>query len=621
MKKIILFLLLLVAPVTCTFSAIYYVATDGSDLNAGTISQPFATIQRGQAEASPGDTVYIRGGNYLMTESQIAKYNGIWAYVIYLDKSGTSGKRINYWAYPGEKPVFNLSNVKPVNCRVHVFQVNGSYIHLKGLEVVGTQVTILLHTQSECFDNQGSNNIYEKLKMHDGQAIGFYLTRGSNNLVLNCDAYNNYDKTSEGGAGGNTDGFGGHPSKGSVGNVFRGCRAWFNSDDGYDCISASESILFENCWAFYNGFSTAFKSLGDGNGFKVGGHGAAPTSIANMPNPVMPHTTRFCLAYRNKSNGFYANHQIITGNYWYNNTAYRNGTNYNMLSQDIVKDAVTGADITKDVPGINHVLHNNLSFRYGTQTETANMGTSINTYNSFSPNSGVVVSSDDFLSIDEALLIAPRQEGGELPEVNFLRLKSTSDLIDKGMNVGFGFGGSAPDLGAFELKQSQSISFDSLGVRALGSPAFKPKVSSTSGLAVTLSSSNTSVAILISGYLSLRGVGTTTITATQPGNDYFYPALSVSRDLTVEAANALMLERLDGVVVYPIPVSDFLNVEMPVGSGCVSLRLFNCDGKMLSEGTVVNGLNRMDMSSYPSGVYYIQLKSERSFIVRKILKK
>ncbi|GAA3945403.1 hypothetical protein GO495_30845 [Chitinophaga oryziterrae] len=39
------------------------------------------TIQRAQTSVVAGDTVYIRGGNYTMTESQIAKYTGIWAYV------------------------------------------------------------------------------------------------------------------------------------------------------------------------------------------------------------------------------------------------------------------------------------------------------------------------------------------------------------------------------------------------------------------------------------------------------------------------------------------------------------------------------------------------------------
>ena len=44
------------------FSQIY-VAPDGNDTtNTGTIAKPFASIQKAQALAVPGDMVYIRGG-------------------------------------------------------------------------------------------------------------------------------------------------------------------------------------------------------------------------------------------------------------------------------------------------------------------------------------------------------------------------------------------------------------------------------------------------------------------------------------------------------------------------------------------------------------------------------
>jgi len=435
-----------------------FVATNGNDTTGtGSITAPFASIMKAHLSVVAGDTVFVRGGTYKMTDSQISSYSSVFAYVFTLDKSGTSAsKRICYWAYPGEKPVFDMSAVKPANYRVYVFYTKGSFIHLKGLEVVGTQVTILTHTQSICFFNEGSSNVFEQLSMHDGMAIGFYLTKGSNNLVLNCDAYNNWDNVSENKKGGNTDGFGFHGNKGATGNVMSGCRAWFNSDDGYDCISNLENVIFENCWAFYNGYSSALSSLGDGNGFKAGGYGQAPV-VSSLPNPIPSNTIRFCMAYRNKASGFYANHHVVTGNKWYNNTAYRNGTNYNMLSQQITKSTKTGNDTTIDCAGINHILHNNLSFRYSTQTETANMGTSINTYNTFSSNSGVTVDANDFLSIDEFLLIAPRQADGSLPEVNFLKLKEGSDLIDKGMNLGFAFTGPAPDLGAFESRYSTGI--------------------------------------------------------------------------------------------------------------------------------------------------------------------
>jgi hypothetical protein len=453
-QKIVFLLFLLTSCMPEAFATIYYVATDGIDTNSGTLSAPFLTVQRAQTAVVAGDTVYIRGGNYIMTEALIALKSNIWAYVTNLTKSGSAGKYINYWAYPGEKPVFDYTNVKPADYRVFAFMVTGSYIHLKGFEVTGVQVTILTHTQSECFHNEGSNNVYEQLTMHDGMAIGFYLTKGSNNLILNCDAYRNWDSVSENGVGGNTDGFGFHPNKGGTGNVIRGCRAWFNSDDGYDCINASEATRFENCWAFYNGYTSTFVSKGDGNGFKVGGYGAAP-AVSGLPNPIPSNTVQFCTTYRNKANGFYSNHHVTAGNSFYNNTAYRNSTNYNMLSQKVMKSPYSGADTSVDCPGFNHILHNNLSFK--TNRDTLNMGSCNFAYNSFTPGSGVTVDASDFMSTDEALLTAPRGSDGSLPVNDFLRLKSTSDLIDKGMGLGFDFSGSAPDFGAFEFQDATAV--------------------------------------------------------------------------------------------------------------------------------------------------------------------
>ena len=212
--------------------------------------------------------------------------------------------------------------MKPKDQRVTAFLVSGSWLQLQGIAVTGVQVTIKTHTQSICFESQGSHNVFERLAMHDGQAIGVYHVRGADNLFLNCDAWNNWDYISEDGKGGNVDGFGCHPTKGSTGNVFRGCRAWFNSDDGYDCIGAQESVTFEHCWAAYNGLSAEGKKLGDGNGFKAGGYGSAAAS--RLPNLIPRHTVRFCVAVRNKNSGFYANHHP-GGSDWINNTAYRNG--------------------------------------------------------------------------------------------------------------------------------------------------------------------------------------------------------------------------------------------------------------------------------------------------------
>lgn len=437
MIKHFLLILLLTTPLSYTFSTVYYVAVNGNNSNSGTIYHPFATLQKAQEVVKPGDTVYIRGGVYHLNEGQIARKERMWAYVTYLDKSGRQGARINYWAYPKEKPVLDFSAINPAGLRITAFFISGSWLYFKGFEITGVQVNIKTHTQSECFENQGSNNIYEMLSMHDGMAIGFYLLKGSDNLVLNCDSYNNYDSVSENGKGGNTDGFGCHPRQGSKNNIFKGCRAWFNSDDGYDVIASHESVTFENCWAFYNGFSPDFKSLGDGNGFKGGGYGKK--TVAEIPNPVPRHTIKFCLAVRNKANGFYSNHHL-TGSNWFNNSAYKNSTNFNMLNR--LKDNVT------DVAGYDHIMSNNLGYKGGKEVQNLDRAHCELSNNSF--DLALTINDEDFVSLDEKLLTTPRQADGSLPTTGFMKLNPNCNLIDKGKDIGFPFVGKAPDLGAFE---------------------------------------------------------------------------------------------------------------------------------------------------------------------------
>src|SRR5262249_19100168 len=149
---------------------------------------PFATITKAQESAQAGDTVYLRGGNYTLTNAQIAHTDRSYACVNYLAKSGVS-----YVAYPGETPVFNFSKVRPDGLRVCAFWVGGSNITLQGFEIVGVQVTVAhAHTQSECVRIEGSHNVLRQLKMHDGMGIGVYIIRNAaGNLVENCDAYEN----------------------------------------------------------------------------------------------------------------------------------------------------------------------------------------------------------------------------------------------------------------------------------------------------------------------------------------------------------------------------------------------------------------------------------------------
>ena len=139
--RIALFLLTLSAACANAPAADYFVSPTGDDAGDGTKDKPFATIQHAQGAANPGDTVYVRGGHYVMHEDQIAKRERIWAYVTFLDKSGTKGKPIRYWAFEDERPVFDFSKVKPAGVRIDAFYVPASWVHIKGLEVIGVQVT------------------------------------------------------------------------------------------------------------------------------------------------------------------------------------------------------------------------------------------------------------------------------------------------------------------------------------------------------------------------------------------------------------------------------------------------------------------------------------------------
>ena len=234
-----------------------YLAPNGRDTNPGTINAPMATLPAAYAKMNGGDTLYFRAGTYKITDAQVMKQESLYAYVFALEKAGTAAHRTCFMGYPGERPVFDFSALQlDGRHRFAAFYLGADYLHLRNFEIVGLPVRITGHTQSECVSaRKGSHCIIENLSMHNNMAIGFYQTAGSYNLVLNCDAYNNYDDYSEGAYGGNVDGFGFHMANAwEVGNVIRGCRAWRNSDDGYDLIHCAAPVEIDHCWAFYNGF-------------------------------------------------------------------------------------------------------------------------------------------------------------------------------------------------------------------------------------------------------------------------------------------------------------------------------------------------------------------------------
>ena len=418
----------LLLPALAAHADVLYVAPDGSDQNAGTEGAPFATLTRAQTSANPGDTVYLRGGTYAFRSDSAA--NGV-----LLDKSGQAGKPIRYLAYAGERPVLDFANMT-AKARITGIRVTASWLELKGLELKGVPQRINTENESWGIYNTGSHNVYEALDIHHIMGPGLFIAQGSDNQVLQCDSHHNYDPMSKAGDGENADGFGCHASGGN--NVFRGCRAWWNTDDGYDFISAKGTCLVERSWAFYNGYlPDTFTAKANGNGFKAGGYGTG-----TVPDAPPRHTVRFCLAFRNRAAGFYANHHPIGGD-WLDNTGYRNARDFDMLLLE---------------PGgvANHLLRNNLA--YAGSSALANFSGGDDAFNSW--NLGVTISDADFESVDMKGMDGPRKADGSLPDIHFMQLAAGSDLIDKGKDLGFPFVGAAPDLGAFELGQRSAAEPD-----------------------------------------------------------------------------------------------------------------------------------------------------------------
>jgi uncharacterized repeat protein (TIGR03803 family) len=83
-------------------------------------------------------------------------------------------------------------------------------------------------------------------------------------------------------------------------------------------------------------------------------------------------------------------------------------------------------------------------------------------------------------------------------------------------------------------KSSQTITFGTLSVKSMGDAPFSLSASSTSGLPITYTSSNTAVATVSGVVVTIVGAGSTDITASQTGNTAFLPATPVVQPLVVQ---------------------------------------------------------------------------------------
>lgn len=262
---------------------IVYVSPNGSSKGNGTKEKP-TDIYTATKFAAPGQKVLIMEGTYNL-ESTVTVQPAV---------CGTADNMIYLMADPDAKtrPVFDFGK------KSAGFIFAGDYWYIQGFDVTNTA------NGQKGIQVSGDNNTLDGIMTYKNGNTGVQISRyldfdkedwPKNNLILNCTSFDNADAGYE-----DADGFAAKLTIGE-GNVFDGCMAYNNADDGWDLFAKPESgpigaVVIKNCVAFANGYLSDGTMAGNGNGFKMGG-----TSITGK------HQLINCAAWDNKAKGIDSN--------------------------------------------------------------------------------------------------------------------------------------------------------------------------------------------------------------------------------------------------------------------------------------------------------------------------
>ena len=585
--KIHLFLVLFLVSSLPGFANVYFVAPYGFDGNSGTLSSPFYTIQLALNKVNAGDTVYLRGGIYSLSATLTTK------------SSGYGGKYICMWAYQGENVILDFSGETYASAS-RGMNLTANYWYIKGLKFYNAGDNGLYIS--------GGYNIVENCEFAYCKDTGLQISNGGNyNYIHNCDAYQNNDPAT---GGQNADGIDAKLDAGP-GNVFRGCRCFDNADDGFDCYQTSYEVVFDSCWSFHNGYNlwNIQNFTGNGNGFKLGGN--------FVPGP---HVVTNCVSFDNMVKGFDQNNNTA-GVKLFNCTSFRNGT----------------YDFSFPTPpsvGVDSLV-NDLSYMgvLGVHLE-ANAISEHDTW-----NTGYQVTSNPFVNIDTAFARVPRLSSGYLPSTTFLRLDSTSTLIDTGLYVGIKYLGKAPDLGAFEYGS------ETFNTQVLSLSAVNSMLNVTLNWNVSLENGNSGWeierAFISNGSPSVwqdvgfqPSLGDTAGKRSYSFNDaapyfstYFYRLKQISNTGEIVYSNTIAVTINESIpvatdslpiLVFPNPTNDYINIQFYASpSQTITIVLYNTLGQLMK--VIVNnwtyssgGVNNIlyDTRALQAGVYYIRFLTD-----------
>jgi hypothetical protein len=593
----------------------YYVAPWGDDDGLGTFKHPWATWQKAIRTARAGDTVFFRGGIYYTTSTQSCVPP---AY----GHSGTRDKPICYFNYPSETPILDGINCTTPKSGLTFQGEEGtkvSNIHLRGLHVRNFNQINSSGNPIGIGFAWANNIIIEQCVAYNIGMKAFQLFRCDTVWVLNCDAYNVCDSNSTGYAGGGGDGFlawdhQGSPSIGDASDsidyiVYKGCRAWNCSDDGYD-IETEGYIGVNSCWAFDCGDLS-----GDGVGFKFGFkyYGTVDTS-RKFTNCLSAFNAG------NTGNGFDEN----TGMGWacltmsmFNCTSYNNGG----VGFRTFNNCTFG-------PKAN-VYKNNISYK-DKRSMPSPTGLMTDSYNSWNTPPGVTISDADFISVDSAGISGPRKADGSLPDINFLKPASTSDLIDAGIAAGLPYYGSAPDLGWSETNYLKEVLVTGITVTGANNATSINRDNRTLQLNKTILPANATNQTVTwsltngTGQASINAEGMVTaiasgiVTAKASAND----GSGVSGYCMVAISNLgfpSYLNNFDDCEFSTFLLPGKIVIISDCQHGEILCSLYNIYGVLMHHQEALNIPIEMDISAYPSGAYIIVLYVNQKLIPLKVV--
>ncbi len=290
-----------------------YVSPSGTSSGKGTKESPL-NVQTAVNYAQSGQTILLAGGTYNFVEP-LRIPHGI---------DGTADAPIRMMVDPmaESRPVLDFKGLTAGV--IH----GGDYWHFFGFDVTNTR------NGQKGFQVSGHYNTLERIDAYHNGNTGIQISRyagtdpvsewPSHNLILNCTSYGNADAGYE-----DADGFAAKLTCGE-GNVFRGCIAHHNADDGYDLYAKIETgpigkVRIESSVAYANGFLEDGSEGGNGNGFKMGG--------SNIPGG---HQLIDSYAFFNKSKGIDSNScpdMVAENCVSYNNLRY-NVAFYTNIQQD-----------------------------------------------------------------------------------------------------------------------------------------------------------------------------------------------------------------------------------------------------------------------------------------------